>query len=158
MQKSYSSQTKDDKYYQGEETDFQRTGRKRLSKTIAGLGVISGGGLGSAMADSKVNDAINRVNHSYYMEGRMRDAYANSLNPNTRLNILREKCKDEANSLVANINYNSRMLKLGRKAKIRGALKGAAVGGAIGGLTAYAYNNSAKTQNEKTNAKRRKRK
>ena len=120
--------------------------------------MISGGGLGSAMADSKVNDAINRVNHSYYMEGRMRDAYANSLNPNTRLNILREKCKDEANSLVANINYNSRMLKLGRKAKICGALKGAAVGGAIGGLTAYAYNNSAKTQNEKTNAKRRKRK
>ena len=153
-QKSYSK-TKTNKYYQGEETNSQKANRAEASTHIAGSGVILGGGLGGLSAGSKVQDAINRVNKSYRAEKNAREALFDSLNRDKRLNVFREYLKDDANAVSANLNYLRRMGKLGEKAVIRGALKGAAVGGTIGGLAAYAYNNSAKTRNEKANVKRR---
>lgn len=155
-QKSYSSKTKSDKYYQGEETNSQKWNRKRLYRNIVGSGVSLGGGLGATLAESKVSDAANRVNKSYRAEKLAKNAYYDILDNGKKFNVISEHIGDITNDIQANLNYNRRMRKLGEKAIIRGGLKGAAIGGTIGGLAAYAYNNSAKTRNEKANVKKRK--
>lgn len=155
-QKFYSSKTKSDKYYQGEETKSQKWNRERSYRNIVGSGVSLGGGLGAILAESKVSDAANRVNKSYRAEKLAKNALYDRLDNGKKFNVISEHIRDTTNDIQANMNYNRRMGKLGEKAIIRGALKGAAVGGTIGGLAAYAYNNTAKTRNEKANVKKRK--
>jgi len=150
-QKTYS-QKRDDKYYQGEETDFQKKIRKGGSKFIAGTGLVSGAALGSLLSDSEVSDAKRRV------------AYENLAENTEKIRMLREAPhpeilqrveEDLANTRRAAANYERRVGKLAKKKLISGGLKGAAIGGAIGGLAAYAHHNSVKTMNEKINAGRR---
>jgi len=150
-QKTYS-QKKDDKYYRGEETDYQKKMRKGGSRFIAGTGLVTGAGIGSLLSSAEVSDAKTRVAMENSEERlRKRAAEANVLHPE----FSRLVNEDIANTSKAAANYERRIGKLAKKKLVSGGLKGAAIGGTIGGLAAYGHHNSVKTMHEKVNANRR---
>ena len=150
-QKTYA-QKKDDKYYQGEETDYQKKMRKGGSRFIVGTGLVSGAGMGSILSKSEVLDAQSRVNRENLAESLER---LDLLKRAPNIEILELTNRDDRRAREAAANYERRIGKLAKKKLVSGGLKGAAIGGTIGGLAAYGNNNSVKTMHEKLNANRR---
>ena len=150
-QKTYA-QKKDDKYYQGEETDYQKKMRKGGSRFIAGTGLVTGAGMGSILSKSEVLDAKSRVANENLAESLER---LNLLKRAPVPEILELTNRDSERASKAAANYERRIGKLAKKKLVSGGLKGAAIGGTIGGLAAYGHHNSVKTMNEKVNANRR---
>ena len=154
--KEAKSFSKKEEYLKGEETDYQKKRRKYGTVSILGSGIITGAGAGALTTADYVDKRITDVADRAYDEGV--NFYRNYVNNVRHPHVDEVISKPWDHFKGVNEKTVKRLRKVGNKKIIKNGIIGAGVGAVLGGTSAYAYNNSTKTRNERLNSSRRRKK